>query len=303
MSLFSFFRKNKQEAPDDGASYPRAKDEPNPKRPRARRKSSDDDEAGDPVLPEKKRARRRLIGAVALVLAAVIGLPMVLDSEPRPVAQDIEITIPSKDPARQPRRLPAAAALDPAEQIIEPVDETVTGKVAAVAAVANQVSGTPASVAPASTPKPAEATPAADAKSTQAQVAPKVETKPAAKAEAQVAARAESKPLANEGKDAARARAILEGKQTAEADKPQSDKKTGKFMLQVAALTSQEKITELRNKLKSAGIASQTQKVPTAGGERTRVRVGPFASKEEAEKMRARLVKLGLNGSLVPLGE
>lgn len=293
MSLFSFFRKNKQEAPDDGASYPRAKDEPNPKRPRARRKSSDD-EAGDPVLPEKKRARRRLIGAVALVLAAVIGLPMVLDSEPRTVAQDIEITIPSKDPGRQPRRLPAAAALDPAEQIIEPVDETVAEKVALAA---------PAGVSPAAPASGAAAAPAADARSAQPETAPKVEAKPAAQPEAKVAAKAESKPLANEDREAARARAILEGKQISEADKPQADKKSGKFMVQVAALTSQEKITELHNKLKAAGIASQTQKVPTAGGERTRVRVGPFASKEEAEKMRARLVKLGLNGTLVPLGE
>lgn len=299
MSLFSFFRKNKQEAPDDGASYPRAKDEPNPQRPRARRKSSGDDEAGDPVLPEKKRARRRLIGAVALVLAAIIGLPMVLDSEPKTVAQDIEITIPSKEPGRQPRRLPAAAALDPAEQIIEPVDETAAEKVAVAAPARPQVAG----VAPAAPASAAAAAPAANAGSAQPETAPKVEAKPAARPESQVAANPESRPLAKEDKEAARARAILEGKQISEADKPQADKKHGKFMVQVAALTSQEKITELRNKLKAAGIASQTQKVPTASGERTRVRVGPFASKEEAEKMRARLVKLGLNGTLVPLGE
>lgn len=303
MSLFSFFRKNKQEAPDDGASYSRAKDEPNPKRPRARRKSSEDDEAGDPILPEKKRARRRLIGAVALVLAAVIGLPMVLDSEPRPVAQDIEITIPSKDAARQPRRLPAAAALDPAEQIIEPVDESVVKKVAAVTPADKKDGSAPATVAPASTAKPANAALVAEGKGTQAQAVSKVEAKPEARAEAQVAAKSEPKPHASEDKEAARARAILEGKPAAAADKPQADKKPGKYMIQVAALTSQEKVTELRNKLKAAGISSQTQKVPAAGGERTRVRVGPFASKEEAEKMRARLVKLGLNGSLVPLGE
>lgn len=77
--------------------------------------------------------------------------------------------------------------------------------------------------------------------------------------------------------------------------------KPSRYTVQVAALASQEKIDELRNKLKAAGIASQTSKVPTASGERTRVRVGPFASKEDAEAMRARLVKLGLNGTLVPL--
>ena len=108
MSLSSLFRKNKQETLDDDQSHSRANDEPNPKRARARRKTAADDHAADPVLPEKKRARRRLIGAVALVLAAVIGLPMVLDSEPKPLAQDIDIKIPSKSHAAAPRRLPSA---------------------------------------------------------------------------------------------------------------------------------------------------------------------------------------------------
>src|SRR5471032_1458551 len=50
----------------------------------------------DPTLPEKQRARRRLVGALALVAAAVIILPMVLDSHPKPVTDDISIDIPSR---------------------------------------------------------------------------------------------------------------------------------------------------------------------------------------------------------------
>ncbi len=48
----------------------------------------------DPTFPEKQRARRRLVGALALVLAAVIVLPMVLDLQPKPVTGDIAIDIP-----------------------------------------------------------------------------------------------------------------------------------------------------------------------------------------------------------------
>jgi DedD protein len=59
-------------------------------------------------------------------------------------------------------------------------------------------------------------------------------------------------------------------------------------------------VNELQGKLKSAGIKSYTQKVATQTGERIRIRVGPFASKEEADKMRAKLGKIGLNGTLVP---
>src|SRR3989338_672359 len=45
----------------------------------------------------RRKARRRLIGAVALSLAVVVILPMVLDSEPKPAGQDIELSIPAPD--------------------------------------------------------------------------------------------------------------------------------------------------------------------------------------------------------------
>jgi len=47
----------------------------------------------------RRKARRRLIGAVALTLAVVVILPMVLDSEPKPSGKDIELRIPSPDKA------------------------------------------------------------------------------------------------------------------------------------------------------------------------------------------------------------
>src|ERR1700761_818864 len=45
----------------------------------------------DPTLPEKQRARRRLVGAIALVVAAIVVLPLILDSHPKPVTDDIAI--------------------------------------------------------------------------------------------------------------------------------------------------------------------------------------------------------------------
>lgn len=48
----------------------------------------------DPMFPEKQRARRRLIGALALIVAAIVILPMVLDSRPKPAPDDIAIQIP-----------------------------------------------------------------------------------------------------------------------------------------------------------------------------------------------------------------
>ena len=51
----------------------------------------------DEELQLKKRARRRLVGAIVLVTAVVVALPMVLDTDPRPINQDISIRIPSPD--------------------------------------------------------------------------------------------------------------------------------------------------------------------------------------------------------------
>lgn len=333
MSLSSLFRKNnKQETPDDENSFSRAADEPKPKRARAKRKSASEDEASDPVLPEKKRARRRLIGAVALVLAAVIGLPMVLDSEPRPIAQNIDIKIPSKDQAPVPRSVPQATALDPSEQILEPAgaasesQSSTAAPHSAATAGTQKVSGSPQQDKPAAasgehssaskpkaqstdTPAPGgKPVPSAGDKlaAAEAHGAAKNEAKSSAKPEAHGKdAKTGAKSSASSDRETERAISILEGKSAAKPDaaKAASDNKAAKYSIQVAALSSQDKVNELRAKLKAAGIASQTQKVPTASGERIRVRVGPFASKEEAEKMRTRLVKMGLNGSLVPLGE
>ncbi|MGI4856516.1 MAG: hypothetical protein ACRYHA_06260, partial [Janthinobacterium lividum] len=70
----------------------------------------------DPTLPEKQRARRRLVGAVALVLAAVVILPMVLDAHPKPVTDDIAISIPAQDtPAARASAKRSAAADDDAD--------------------------------------------------------------------------------------------------------------------------------------------------------------------------------------------
>lgn len=58
----------------------------------------------------RKRARQRLIGAAVLVLAGVIGFPLVFDSQPRPIAVDIPIEIPDRAKAAKPASAPAAVA-------------------------------------------------------------------------------------------------------------------------------------------------------------------------------------------------
>ncbi|HEY0845286.1 MAG TPA: SPOR domain-containing protein [Noviherbaspirillum sp.] len=295
MSLFSFLRKNKQEsASEDSAFYSRAEEDSKAVRNRSSRRRSGQnskDDSVDPVLPEKKRARRRLIGAVALVLAAVIGLPMILDSEPKPLADDIAIQIPSKDkiaPADRGEpssaKVGASASLDPKEEVVESAPTSV--------ATADSKPSPPAQTSHSQNDSKAKDE---TGHPVRAPAAPAEAPPQAAKTEPKHDTRTEAKQ-AERTDDGARATALLEGK----ADPKAEEKKSGKFVIQIAALASKEKVDELQSKLKGAGIKSYTQKVATESGERTRIRVGPFASKDEAEKVRAKIVKLGLNGTLVP---
>ena len=284
MGLFSFLDKNKQ-----------ANDEENNPPVKARRtrrsESSEAQEPLDPALPEKRRARRRLIGATALVLAAIIGLPMIFDSEPKPFSDEIAIQIPARD---APATRQSAPSLPPLE-LSPPTNRVVekpSAPIAPAAPVAVPKIDTPAPVVKNNVAEPVQAE-----KEVKKEVAPKESSKEKTKEIAKEKTNDKSK---DKSKDKA-------SNKTESAK--QSDSKNAKsnrdlpirYVLQVAAVENKAKADDMQEKLKKAGIKSYTQKISTNAGDRIRIRVGPFVNKEEAEKMRARLRKLGLNGSLQPV--
>ncbi len=301
MGLLSKFGKNKQDAAAEDSGYYRAQDDRAlDEKARSKRASSAGADAAprrtnskntpDPVLPEKKRARRRLVGAIALALAVAIGLPMLLDSEPKSSVSDIAINMPSKDKPGEP--LNGGPAVAPAPALETPAPAPAATKPAAAAGASLDqgeeivhVPTKPAVTEPVKPPK------AAEPKATEPKVA-KAEVKhPEPKPEPK---KPEPKPEAKPAHaDDARAMAILEGKATEAAP-------STRYVIKVGAFATKDKVEELQRKLGDAGIKSYAQKVTTANGELTSVRVGPFPNKEEAEKVKAKLVKLGLNGSLTP---
>ncbi|MFL6706707.1 MAG: SPOR domain-containing protein [Massilia sp.] len=334
MGLFSLFSKNKQETAAQDSGYFSREEDPAAVRARSKRASSAGEGAprpsrktravDDPVLPEKKRARRRLVGAVALALAVAVGLPMILDSEPKPISSDIAIQIPSRDKAA-PLPLPAgpgevrptapapADTLDKREQLVDPNEiktvkltgaskqETRPEPKAEPVPVVKKPEADPKAEALAKAEADAKAKAKAKAKAeaeaeAKARLEAKAEAKKAAEARAAKAERAAEKPAEKTPDENARALAILEGKAAEKAKAPEGAAQ--KFVVQVAALGSQEKVDELQEKLSAAGIRAHTHKVSTPSGERIQVRVGPF-SREEADRMRARLDKVGLGGSMV----
>jgi DedD protein len=125
----------------------------------------------------------------------------------------------------------------------------------------------------------------------------KLADKPEPKADKPVKPKTEDKPA--KPHDDARALAILEGKAADKADKADKEKaaeSSQRFVLQVAALSSQDKAAELQAKLRGAGISSHTEKA----GELIKVKVGPL-NKDEAEKVRAKLGRIGLSGFMTPV--
>jgi DedD protein len=290
MGLFSFLDKNKQAIDEE--------DNPPVKARRSRRtESSEAQEPLDPALPEKRRARRRLIGATALVLAAIIGLPMIFDSEPKPFSDEIAIKIPARD---APATRQSAPSLPPLE-LSPPVVEKPSAPVAPVAPIKSEA---PTTVAKTSLPEPVQAE-----KEVKKEVAPKESSKENIKEITKEKANDKASDKSKDkSKDKANDKSNSKSSNKNESAK-QSDNKNAKsnrdlpirYVLQIAAVESKAKADEMQEKLKKAGIKSYSQKISTSAGDRIRIRVGPFVNKEEAEKMRARLRKLGLSGSLQPV--
>ena len=225
----------------------------------------------------RKRARHRLMGSVVLVLGAVVGLPLLFDSQPRPVAIDTPIVIPDRNQVA-----PLTAAVAPQTGTVKeptPVQaDPAPPETAAVAksAVTNSAGLDPNEEVVSKTSKPE----------------PKIDAKPEAKADAKLDVKPEVKA---ETKEAAKAKALLDGK-----DAPKSEQSV-RSVVQVGAYAELAKAREVRAKLESAGFKTYTQEIDTKDGKRIRVRVGPFPSKEEAEKTAEKIRKLNLQTSVLKL--
>jgi len=72
----------------------------------------------------------------------------------------------------------------------------------------------------------------------------------------------------------------------------------GTFFIQITALADADKVTQVRQRLTDAGLSSYTEAVNVAKGKVTRVRAGPFKTRDEAEQARVKLEQLGFEGKV-----
>ncbi len=245
----------------------------------------------------RQRARNRLIGSVVLVLIGVVGFPLVFDTQPRPMPVDVRIDIPDKAKVA-PLQIPATSA----EVVVS--DAVVAASAPSRPSKAIVSPSVPASAV--SPPIPTRAvTKPADTKISAAASLDSEEqlvTSDSAKNTPKVQASRAVAAAVNEAKseDGARAKSLLDGK-TPVKPKEAKDDDSSRYIIQVGAFADAAKAQEARLKLEHAGLKTYTHVAETKDGPRTRVRLGPFSSKAEAEKAAGKVKALALPAAILTL--
>lgn len=228
-------------------------------------------EAADGVQRARTRARQRLIGAAVLVVVGIIGFPLLFETQPRPIPVDLPIEIPRKEgvpPLAMPAPAPAPEAKTPTRP--PPAPEGVITETEAEAGREVAASAAPGASAPPA-PRPAAAP-----------------------------AQAQAPRAAAPSADAARAQALLEGKAVPGAA---SEAAAGapRFVVQVGAFAEAGALRDVRARVEKLGLKTYTQVAQTADGPRTRVRVGPFATRGEAERAATKIKSAELPAAILTL--
>jgi len=194
----------------------------------------------------KRKARRRLIGAITLALAIVVILPMVLDSEPKPTGQDIDLRIPAADKVGE---------FVPDVALSEVVEASAESAVVVSATAVSEV------IVVAPEEKLPVALPVASGHITKQEV----KKQPVATPEV---VKAEVRPT-----------------------------EAANYVVQVGAYSNAATATQEVDKLKVWGFKAYTELISGT----TRVRVGPYAERDKAEKVRLLLEKRGLHPVITAL--
>lgn len=233
-------------------------------RPRAARATA----PVDAVEKVRTRTRQRLIGAVVLLGIGVIGFPLLFESQPRPIPIDIPIDIP-KPEAVPPLVLPEPTAAT-ADQVgaAPPAAEASAALTSDVAEVPAEPASAAASPAPAPAPALAPASASAASPTSPSPPTPSAAALPAP-VPASAAASAAEREL--------------------------------RYVVQVGAFVEPEAAQDVRRKLEKLGMKTYAQVAQTNAGRRTRVRLGPFTTRAEADKALARAQKAGIDAVVLKL--
>lgn len=221
----------------------------------------------------RRRARRRLVGAIVLALAAAVFVPMLLESDPKPLGEDVSVRIPPVDDGKFVNRLNDPGKAPPAKAAAPKNDARPDTK--------------PEMKAEPSRPEAPKAEP------------PKVEPpkaeapKPDTVAAAPASATTSAAPAQSLAPPTTPAPAVAAG---SNAPPTHSEPPLSGFSVQLAAFADDKGANSLTNKLKKAGYPAYTEPLVTTKGTLWRVRVGPYPSRDAAASSRDKLKGDGYSG-------
>ena len=217
------------------------------------------DAPSDQELTLKKRARRRLVGAVALVLLMVIVLPMILkDRANTQPSDEITITLSNQKPASNPT--PEVSDFD---SNVIPTEANPQDKQSAADDSANQTSE-------------AQQTSMVDLPDPEAEV---------------------SKPKQENQK--ADVKKIEENKAEQNKTEPNKSSTGSKFYVQIGVFSDEANVKQLQAKLSDLGYKSQTEKIDTTKGKKIRLRTQLLGERNEAAIALQNIKDAGLTGMVV----
>lgn len=315
-------------------------------RPKSRNGS---DSAADASLAEKKKARHRLVGAIALCLVAAFVVPMLLESEPRTGLRSLPMTVEAaanSTRADQPWIRPPVA--DEAARSVMPdqvvmLEEGAAGQPATSGQGAPRAPGdqpsvnlpdlsartgqdpetpaTPATPAvPPSSPQPARSAAsdtaagrgrAAAGQDAANQARPaRPATAPSGNTTQRPANASLPKPLPMtqggtqsdaDSRPDVLARLIDQVDSGSNAARPTARQQSRRFLVQVGAYSNVKSARAAVDRVAKAGLNAYQETVKTSNGDWIRVRVGPFASREDAEQAQQALKRAGVTAALIAL--
>lgn len=250
-------------------------------------------QSSDAQLREMRtRARRRLVGALVLVLAAVVIVPFLTSNDSENMPEPVMAVIPAI--------VPPVIEAEPTQggEVEQDAGELSGEEGTVVAAVQQPTPVTPGATTPTEPPKPPvqPATPTEQPKPAE----------PAARPTPQPATptpppRRENNQRTDDGSVAL---ALMEGRtppsNNSASSASRNNAQQGNFILQIAAYSAENDAQTRRRQLVNSGVTNAYVESTTSGGKTAyRLRVGPFPTREAAQAAQTRLRSLGYANSFI----
>ena len=230
-------------------------------------------------LQLKKRARRRLVGAVAVAGLAAVVLPMVMDEEPKQQIPDVQIRIPGQNQT--------SFGLGPARNGAGS-DSVLADASSGKAGDNPQVKTVDKSADKLAAEKASEKAAEKTAETANGAAEHKGEARSEHKPEKTAEKPADKPPAKPADKPAE--------KNAEKAAKASENAQNGQYLILIGAFANPANVKQLQTKIGELGIKVITEPFDSPDGKRTRVRAGPFASREAADKALEKIKRIGVNG-------